>query len=244
MAKAKPVEVWIQLLAVAVFITGLSFYMMNHPGQSPEGYTSTLGGEKVERPADWPKIRDANPEELGLYRGKQIGFSIRLPLKVSLGTPESTLQLSVYEDPKNDMVHITLPEDRLFFSDAVVAINAQNVAEAANAWHVYFADAHNEKDLLRFIRNHYGPVCNVVSSIREASGVYNIRIDDEGVDSPNCAASGPYFIKYDAAMERAATWMVGNGGSFTYQDGDVTVDYWYPMASSLRFFQLGKPELE
>jgi hypothetical protein len=220
MQKKKPVELWIQIVVLMLVVSAGLWYSNNGRTEStvrPESAQPVSGDElPVVHVPEW---RDARPDELTEYVSKDMQFAIGLPKSV-IADGERDVPLVVYENQRDATVDIVTARDYLAFDDKIVDITADNAARAGNGVHIQFATAQTEDELLAAIQKKFGPRCRIFSKIKDDIGMFSVRITDEGVDSADCAAAGPYRIRYSPTLGRVALWMVGNGGGYTMHGAD------------------------
>ena len=102
-------------------------------------------------------------------------------------------------------------------------------------WDIKVGTVANDTQLLAFIQKNYGQSCQIGKKTGNSNGYLDVKIEGDGKDmeETQCLVNYIYALKYSPALQKAATWGVGQGLVFYTDSGQTPYDM--EIVSSFKF---------
>jgi len=192
-----------------------------------------------------------------LYTNNKFGFSMKIP-KITVGPvhnncPEDyTVPTVTFEDytgvyitgeyffeyPQNGVCQKTVNNLNIISQRANQwrwSIYQNNPLYTPPFWHIITAKIETDTELESFVKTNYGFGCKVGTKSISPSGVYDVKIQGDGLELENtkCPINYRYALKYSPELKKAATW--GAGQDTVFPSTDYKQDYDSEMINSFKF---------
>lgn len=193
-----------------------------------------------------------------LYTNNQLGFSMQIPKTtseyggscVSGKLSNSSVPVKIFND--NQSIYITTEYFYEFPVNNICqkTINSLNIVDQrANQWknggkdnlivpknwHIITANINNDSELENFIKINYGSGCKLGSKSLSPAGVYDVKVDGDGLelDVSKCPINYIYALKYSPEFHKIASW--GIGQEVVFSSDNYKQSYDADMVNSFKF---------
>lgn len=192
------------------------------------------------------------------YTNNQLGFSMQIPKTTSEYGGScvngklnvSTVPVKIFND--NQGIYITTE----YFYEFPVNNACQKTTNSLNIvdqranqwksgnvnnlivpknWHIITANVKDDYELENFIKINYGSGCKLGSKSLSPTGVFDVKIDGDGLelDVSKCPINYIYALKYSPEFHKVASW--GIGQEVVFSSDNYKQSYDTDMVNSFKF---------
>ncbi|MGI6340817.1 MAG: hypothetical protein ACOX0B_01255 [Minisyncoccales bacterium] len=200
--------------------------------------------------------------EWNLYQNKDLGFSIELPLEIATVSkcPNNKMvsaPIKVFENNENNVVYIApeyyydaswSSEEQKFTKECTKIVYSLDMLEDEEVkkpflgWKININNIENEEDILKAIKDNFGPTCEIKDKIKDEQGncavsLYGSDWDfNDGLES-GCMINYSYRIMYSKDENKMMSVILGQECTFG-TDPNIKSYYCYDedMINSFRFY--------
>lgn len=168
--------------------------------------------------------------DFNIYRSQTKSYSVKIPkeMRIQSCATESGYDMVPVTVLSNQKFDYIVPAEYYVSPNGVCSKVDMDFDNAENwwigSWKIVIADAANDAEIDKFIKQEYGPGCAMAQrTLADKGSIFDVVIRTTGPDEPEdklCFINYGYEIKYNDIVKKVAKWDIGQDANFYDKNGN------------------------